>query len=60
MAKQTVSFELEERQIQFLEQMVDEYALPDKGKAMRCLLDYATESPGERSSIFQEIRCLDC
>jgi hypothetical protein len=60
MAKQTVSIELEERQIQFLNEMVNNYALPDVGKAVRCLVDYAQESTGEQSTIFEEIRCLDC
>ena len=60
MAKQMVSIELEERQYKFLEQMVNEYALPDLGKAVRCMIDYASEEREQRDRIWQEIRCLDC
>ena len=60
MAKQTYSIELEERQYQFLEKMVNQYALPDVGKAVRCLVDYAVETPDQQETIWQTIRCLDC
>ena len=60
MAKQMVSIELQERQIQFLDQMVENYALADRGKALRCLVDYAQDSPDQQDSVFNQIRCLDC
>jgi hypothetical protein len=60
MPKQTYSIELEERQYQFLEQMVNDYSLPDVGKAVRCLIDYVVSEPRQQSTIWEEIRCLDC
>lgn len=61
MPKQTYSIELEERQYQFLEQMVKEYQLPDVNKALRCLVDYAVDNDQQvQQTIWEEIRCLDC
>ena len=60
MAKQIYSIELEERQFQFLEQMVNQYSLPDVGKAVRCLVDYAVSEQNQQSTIWEQIRCLDC
>lgn len=44
---------------QFLDEMAKKYALPDRDKALRCLLDYAM-AEGDRDLIFGEIRCLHC
>ena len=54
------SVELESEKIAFLEQMAGNYGLPDIGKAIRCLVNYARENPDQHESIFGEIRCLDC
>ena len=40
--------------------MVEAYGLPDAGRAIRCLIDYARDNPDKREAIFTEIRCLDC
>jgi len=45
--------------VQFLEEMAKKYDLPDRDKALRCLLDYAM-AEGDRDLIFREIRCLHC
>ena len=52
--------ELESGKIEFLEQMVAAYGLPDVGKAVRCLINYARANPDKHDAIFIEIRCLDC
>jgi hypothetical protein len=52
--------DLEEEKIQFLQEMATKYRLPDAGKAVRCLINYARENPDKHAEIFDEIRCLDC
>ena len=54
------SIELESAKVEFLEEMVRKYSLPDVGKAVRCLVNYAREHPDEHESMFGEIRCIDC
>ena len=51
---------LESAKVEFLEQMAQTYGLPDIGKAVRCLIDYARENPDRQASIFAEVRCVDC
>jgi hypothetical protein len=52
--------ELDATMVAFLEEMAQKYALPDSGKAMRCLINYARENPGKLDDIFSEIRCIEC
>ncbi len=52
--------ELETEKVQFLRQMAETYGLPDIGKAVRCLINYARENPDRHEEIFAQIRCLDC
>jgi hypothetical protein len=40
--------------------MAAAYGLPDIGKAVRCLVNYARENPDKQEAIFNEVRCLDC
>jgi hypothetical protein len=54
------SIELESGKVGFLEQMAASYGLPDIGKTVRCLINYARENPDKHDAIFGEIRCLDC
>lgn len=54
------SVELVSEQKQFLDDMAQKYALPDVGKAVRCLVNYARENPDRHEAIFGEVRCLDC
>jgi hypothetical protein len=58
--QRTCSIELESEKVEFLEQMAKSYDLPDIGKAIRCLINYAREKPDRHDAIFAEIRCLDC
>lgn len=54
------SVELVSEQKQFLDDMAQKYGLPDVGKAVRCLVNYARENPDRHEAIFGEVRCLDC
>ena len=54
------SFNLESSKVKFLEQMAQQHSLPDTGKAVRCLIDYARANPDRQAEIFGEIRCEDC
>lgn len=58
--QQTISIELESDKVKFLEQMAASHGLPDIGKAVRCLVNYARENPDRHEAIFAEVRCLDC
>lgn len=57
---QTRSLELDRAMITFLEQTTQKYGLPDIGKAVRCLVNYARENPDKADEIFGEVRCLEC
>ena len=52
--------ELETEKVAFLKSMAETYGLPDIGKAVRCLVNYARENPDKHEAIFNEVRCLDC
>ena len=52
--------ELEAEKVAFLKNMVETYGLPDIGKAVRCLVNYARENPDRSSEIFDEVRCTGC
>lgn len=54
------SVELHSEQVAFLEEMAKKYGLPDWGKAMRCLVNYARDTPDQQDTIFSEVRCLEC
>lgn len=52
--------ELKESQQQFLDEMAQQFNLPDRSKALRCLITYAMELPDQRDAIFGKIRCVNC
>jgi len=54
------SIDLEVAKVEFLEQMAESHGLPDIGKAVRCLVNYARDNPDKHAAIFTEVRCLDC
>ena len=58
--KKDVSFEIYSDSEKMLEQIVDKYDLPDKSKALRCLLDYAEEKESDWDDMFATIRCNRC
>lgn len=58
---QTVSVQLRDYQISFLKEMMAKYKLPDEGKALRVLLDYAV-SDADLDLVFdrKNMRCIAC
>ena len=55
-----VSFEINSDSEKLLDQIVVKYDLPDKSKALRCLLDYVEEKDAEWDEMFATIRCNRC
>jgi Arc/MetJ-type ribon-helix-helix transcriptional regulator len=58
--KATYTVELDKHMMAFLEEMVQQYQLPDTSKAMRILITYAMDPETERDRIFEDVRCFDC
>ena len=58
--KTTIELELKADQIAYLAEMAEKYSIPDTGKAIRCLIDFARDEPGQERLIFEVIRCLGC
>jgi hypothetical protein len=52
--------ELVTEQKHFLEETMARYGLPDVGKAVRCLVNYARENSDQQDAIFGDVRCNDC
>ena len=55
-----VSFKIYSDSEKMLEQIVDKYDLPDKSKALRCLLDYVDEKESDWNDMFATVRCKRC
>jgi len=58
--KKNMSFEIYSDSEKMLEQIIDKYDLPDKSKALRCLLDYAEEKESDWDDMFATVRCNRC
>ena len=58
--KKDVSFEIYSVSEKMLEQIIDKYDLPDKSKALRCLLDYVEEKESDWDDMFATVRCNRC
>jgi Arc/MetJ-type ribon-helix-helix transcriptional regulator len=58
--KAMYTVELDKHMMAFLEDMVQQYELPDASKALRILITYAMDPETERDRIFADIRCFDC
>ena len=58
--KKDVSFEIYDDSEKMLDQIVDKYDLPDKSKALRCLMDYVEEKESEWDEMFATTRCNRC
>ena len=54
------SLDLDKEQLQFLQDLATTHHLPDVGKAVRCLVNYARENPAKHAEIFTEVRCVNC
>ena len=55
-----MSFEIYSDSEKLLEQIVDKYDIPDKSKALRCLLDYLEEKESDWDDMFATVRCNRC
>ena len=58
--KKDVSFEIYDDSEKLLDQIVDKYDLPDKSKALRCLMDYVEEKEADWDDMFATVRCNRC
>jgi hypothetical protein len=58
--KETFAFALQPAKMAFLEAAAKSHALPDAGKALRCLIDFAREHPELHAQIFGDVHCVDC
>jgi hypothetical protein len=58
--KKEISFEIYSDSEEMLKQIVDKYDLPDKSKALRCLMDYVEEKESDWDEMFATIRCNRC
>ena len=58
--KKDVSFEIYSDSEKMLEQITDKYDLPDKSKAIRCLMDYVEEKETDWDDMFATVRCNRC
>ena len=54
------TLELKESQSEYLDAMTKKYNLPDRSKALRCLITFAMTETEHESSIFADIRCVNC
>ncbi len=52
--------ELEPPQLRYLEDMMARYAIPDLGKAVRVLVNFAMAAPDQEEQIFKKTRCRHC
>ena len=50
--RQEHAIELKEFQLEYLEKIVADYDVPDIGKAVRCLIDYAIEEKDKEKEFF--------
>ena len=58
--KKDVSFEIYSDSEKMLDNIIDKYNLPDKSKALRCLLDYVEEKENDWDDMFATVRCNNC
>ena len=57
--KKKYSFELNDDQVTWLQEMVESHSLEDEGKALRVVLDYIKEE-ANLDDVFKKIRCNHC
>jgi hypothetical protein len=58
--KQSIDLQLKPYQIEYIESMMEKYTIPDTGKAIRCMIDYAISEPRQERMIFEVVRCRGC
>jgi hypothetical protein len=55
-----IAVDLKESQVEYLEGVLKQYAIPDIPKAIRVLVEYAIHEEDRRDEIFAVLRCRDC
>jgi hypothetical protein len=58
--KTPLTVDLKDRQLEFIRRMIKKHDLPDEGKAIRILVDFAMHESAEEERIFTNIRCSGC
>jgi len=51
---------LKESHLEYLDKMITKYDLPDRSKALRCLVTFAMQETEQEATIFTKIRCSNC
>ncbi len=59
-AKTPHTIDLKDRQYEYLERMIAKHDIPDVGKAVRILVDFAMHEREEEDRIFTKMRCSGC
>ena len=54
------TLELKEKHLEYLDEMAKTHNLPDRSKALRCLITFAIVQSEHENSIFTEVRCTNC
>ena len=54
------TLELKQKQLEYLDEIAKKHNLPDRSKALRCLIAFAMEQSEQENSIFTEVRCTNC
>ena len=57
---EATTLELKKKQVDYLDEMATKHNLPDRSKALRCLITFAMEQSEHENAIFTEIRCTNC
>jgi len=58
--RSVVPIALEPAQLRYLESMMASHSIPDVGKAVRVLVNYAMAMPDQEDWIFKKTRCRHC
>jgi metal-responsive CopG/Arc/MetJ family transcriptional regulator len=56
----SVTIELKENQLAYLDEMAKKHNLPDRAKALRCLIAFAMKETDQETLIFTQVRCTNC
>jgi len=56
----STTLELKDKHVEYLDAMAKKHNLPDRSKALRCLITFAMQETEHESSIFTDIRCANC
>ncbi|MDC0935098.1 hypothetical protein OAS39_02345 [Pirellulales bacterium] len=54
------TLELKESHLEYLDEVIKKYDLPDRSKALRCLVTFAMQETEQEAAIFTKIRCSNC